>query len=131
MSTLLNTDKKYNEWITGISEDFRRSQLKAATSVNSEMLKFYWNLGREITEKKSQYQWGDKFFENLSQDLKTLLPGVKSFSPTNLRYMQRFYLLYPEADIILPQAEEEIVEQESNILPPSRGGNLYDTLGTS
>ena len=117
MSTLLNTDKKYNEWITGISEDFRRSQLKAATSVNSEMLKFYWNLGREITEKKSQYQWGDKFFENLSQDLKTLLPGVKSFSPTNLRYMQRFYLLYPEADIILPQAEEEIVEQESNILP--------------
>ena len=117
MSTLLNTDKKYNEWITGISEDFRRSQLKATTSVNSEMLKFYWNLGREITEKKSQYQWGDKFFENLSQDLKTLLPGVKSFSPTNLRYMQRFYLLYPEADIILPQAEEEIVEQESNILP--------------
>lgn len=70
MSPLLNIDKTYKEWLTGISEKFRRSQIKATTSVNSEMLKFYWDLGREITEKKSQYQWGNKFFENLSQDLK-------------------------------------------------------------
>ena len=117
MSTLLNIDKTYKEWLTGISDKFRRSQIKAATSVNSEMLKFYWDLGREITEKKSQYQWGDKFFENLSHDLKILLPQVKSFSPTNLRYMQRFYLLYPKADKILPQVEEEITEQESQIVP--------------
>ena len=117
MSTLLNIDKTYKEWLTGISDKFRRSQIKAATSVNSEMLKFYWDLGREITEKKSRYQWGDKFFENLSQDLKILLPQVKSFSPTNLRYMQRFYLLYPKADKILPQVEEEITEQESQIVP--------------
>lgn len=108
MSTLFNIDRLYTEWITEISEQFRLSQIKAATSVNSEMLKFYWNLGREITEKKSQYKWGDKFFENLSHDLRTLLPGVKSFSATNLRYMQRFYLLYPKVDKVFPQAGEEI-----------------------
>ncbi len=104
MRTLFNIDKSYTEWITGISEQFHRSQIKAATSVNSEMLKFYWNLGLEITEKKSQYHWGDKFFENLSHDLRVLIPGIKSFSATNLRYMHRFYLLYPKADIIIPQS---------------------------
>ncbi len=117
MSTLLNIDKSYTEWITGISEKFRSSQIKAATSVNSEMLKFYWNFGREITEKKSQYQWGDKFFENLSRDLRVLIPGIKSFSATNLRYMQRFYLLYPEDDTILPQHGEELTVQDELILP--------------
>lgn len=117
MSTLLNTNIPYKNWLIGISEKFRHSQIKAATSVNSEMLKFYWNLGREITEQKSQYHWGDKFFENLSHDLRTLLPGVKSFSPTNLRYMQRFYMLYPKADKILPQVEEEMTKQELQIVP--------------
>jgi len=117
MSTLLNIDKSYTEWITGISEKFRISQIKAATSVNSEMLKFYWNLGREITEKKSQYQWGDKFFENLSRDLRALIPGIKSFSATNLRYMQRFYVLYPETDTIPPQLGEEMVVYDKQIVP--------------
>ncbi len=117
MSTLLNIDKSYTEWITGISERFRCSQIKAATSVNSEMLKFYWNLGREITEKKSKYQWGDKFFENLSRDLRALIPGIKSFSATNLRYMQRFYLLYPKADTILPQVGGELPAQDEQIVP--------------
>ncbi len=112
MGTLFNIDRHYKEWLTGISEQFKHSQIKAATSVNSEMLKFYWNLGREITEKKSQFQWGDKFFDNLSHDLKVLLPGVKSFSSTNLRYMQRFYWLYPRIDVILPQVGEELVERE-------------------
>lgn len=125
MSTLLNIDKSYTEWVTGISEQFQRSQIKAATSVNSEMLRFYWNLGREITEKKSQYQWGDKFFENLSQDLRALIPGIKSFSATNLRYMQRFYLLYHKADIILPQVGEGLVATDRQKFLPQLGEEIF------
>ena len=53
MSNLLHTDKEYRRWITEISEEYKRSQIKAAKKVNSEMLKFYWNLGKEITEKRS------------------------------------------------------------------------------
>ena len=62
MSNLLHTDKEYNRWITKISDEYKRSQIKAATKVNSEMLKFYWSLGKEITEKRSEYNWGDHFF---------------------------------------------------------------------
>lgn len=108
MNSLINKDTAYTDWIKEISVNFRLSQIKASSAVNSEMLKFYWNLGREITEKKSQFSWGDNFFDNLSRDLRKQMPEVKSFSPTNLRYMQRFYLLYPKADTNLPQVGEEI-----------------------
>lgn len=39
--------KEYNEWINELSEKYRRSQIKASISVNSEMLRFYWELGKK------------------------------------------------------------------------------------
>jgi len=41
-------DREYREWIKNISSRFRQSQIKAATHVNEEMLRFYWTLGRDI-----------------------------------------------------------------------------------
>ena len=70
MSTLLNIDKTYKKWIIGISEKFHRSQIKAATSVNSEMLKFYWLLGKEIREKSESFGgYGTNFYQKISKDL--------------------------------------------------------------
>ena len=37
-----------------------------------------------------------------------LLPDVKSFSPTNLKYMRYFYEMYPDA-VICPQVEDELI----------------------
>ena len=34
-------DRDYKNWIKDISSRFRRSQIKAATHVNEEMLRFY------------------------------------------------------------------------------------------
>ena len=44
MSSLIKSDTKYKKWIQDISKRFRQSQLKAAVKVNSEMLRFYWEL---------------------------------------------------------------------------------------
>ena len=38
-----------------------------------------------------QYGYGSGFYKILSDDLKKVLPDVKSFSPTNLKYMRYFY----------------------------------------
>lgn len=43
----------------------------------------------------------------MSDDLKSILPDVKSFSPTNLKYMRYFYEMYPDA-VICPQDEDEL-----------------------
>lgn len=43
---------------------------------------------------KNEINAGNEFYSEVSRDLQELLPNVKSFSPTNLKYMQYFYELY-------------------------------------
>lgn len=104
MSQLIKIDQGYAEWIQGISIRFRNMQVKAATKVNREMLLFYWTLGRDIVELHADSKWGSKFYANLSKDLADVLPGTKSFSETNLKYMKYFYQLYSQ---ISPQVVDE------------------------
>ena len=60
------------------------------------MLKFYWELGRDIVGMDADNKYGSGFYKCLSNDLKEELPGVDGLSPSNLRYKKRFYLLYNE-----------------------------------
>lgn len=93
MSKLI-LDKNYTEWVADLSKRYRSSQIKAAVSVNEELLKFYWSLGRDIVERQAENKYGKGFFNMLSRDLKSALPEAKGFSPKNLYYIRRFYLLY-------------------------------------
>ncbi len=63
------------------------------------MIRFYWNLGKDMDLKKSEYDWGSHFYSRISEDLKKELPGIKSFSPRNLLYMHQFFRLFPDAGI--------------------------------
>ena len=97
MDNLTGVDKNYINWITEVSNRFKQSQIKAAVKVNDEMLRFYWQLGKDLHDKKREFSYGKGFYKTISSDLHRLLPEVKSFSETNLKYMQYFYELYPEA----------------------------------
>ena len=119
MSELIKINQDYNNWIKELSMRFRSMQIKAATRVNQEMLMFYWSLGKDIVEMKSESKWGSGFLRNLSQDLKDALPNQNGFSITNLGYMKRFYLTYLS---IYPQDGDEF---NSNELYPQAGGELF------
>lgn len=95
MSKLIKRDSEYKNWIIDISKRFRQCQIKASIKVNSEMLRFYWALGRDIVELSDKNCYGSDFYRTLSSDLKDIFPDVKSFSPTNLKYMRYFYEMYP------------------------------------
>ena len=90
----LNIDKEYLEWIGELSSRYRQSQIKAAVKVNGEMLRFYWSVGKDITERKYDNRYGSHFYENLSRDLSLALNKKKGFSPTSLKYTKYFYSLY-------------------------------------
>ncbi|MCF2620674.1 hypothetical protein I6E04_00020 [Collinsella tanakaei] len=64
---------------------------------------FCWQLGKDIAELHAESWWGSGFFETPSRDLKKEILNAKSFSPRNLRYMKRFYELFPVGPAILPQ----------------------------
>ena len=99
---LIKTDETYKTWIKEVTKRYQQSQIKAHFKVNEEMLRFYWSLGKDMDSIKESYPWGSNFYALISKDLTKELPDVKSFSPRNLRYMHKFYCLFPELDI-LPQ----------------------------
>jgi predicted nuclease of restriction endonuclease-like (RecB) superfamily len=104
-------DKDYLQWIKELSTRYRRSQVKASVKVNQVMLQFYWELGRDIVEKKAESRWGSGFMKNLSRDLKEVNPDATCFSETNLLYMKNFYRLYQPYLQIAPQVGEQITQQ--------------------
>jgi len=106
MEELIKFDEEYVSWIQDIGTRFKKSQIKAASSVNREMLLFYWGIGADIVEKKMAAGYGSNFYNILSNDLKRLLPDVKSFSPRNLRYMADFYEMYKDIDYLKQVASE-------------------------
>lgn len=101
-------DKEYKNWIKDLSSRYRRSQIKAALKVNDEMLRFYYDLGKDIVSMKAESKWGSGFMKNLSRDLKEQNPDATCFSPTNLLYMKNFYLLYQTYLEITPQLGEQL-----------------------
>ena len=102
MDEIILYDDEYKSWIKDISKRYKACQIKAAVSVNSEVIAFYWSLGRDIVQREAEKKYGSKFYATLSNDLKSLNPGVQGFASTNLRYMVKFYTLY--SDVNLPQA---------------------------
>lgn len=106
MSELIKIDTEYANWIKEISSRFKTSQIKAASKVNEEMLRFYWFVGKGIAEREEQNQYGSGFYGALSKDLSSSLPGIKSFSTTNLKYMKYFYEMYSNC----PQPGDDLKE---------------------
>lgn len=92
--TITIMDKDYTRWVKELSARYRKSQIKAALKVNSEMLHYYWELGRDIEELQAERRWGEGFIKSLSIDLQKEIPNAKCFSRTNLYYIKKFYLFY-------------------------------------
>ena len=122
MDKLVEVDAQYREWISEVSKRFHQSQIKAAVKVNDEMLRFYWQLGKELHDRKDKFSYGQSFYKTISRDLRRELPDVKSFSETNLRYMQKFAELYSEISN-LPQVGEDFRSEEIEPLFAIPGGH--------
>ena len=73
-----------------MSNRYRPAQIKAAIAVNTEMLRFYWELGRDIVSMQSENRYGSRLFQTLSRDLKGEIPEAKGLSSRNLQTMKNF-----------------------------------------
>lgn len=118
MSKLLKIDKEYTEWINKLSLRFRKSQIKAAVKVNSEMLHFYWSVGEDIVIHKADSKWGEGFYKGLSQDLQDIFPSVKGFSVRNLQYMKQMYEVFSKESVFTPQVVAHIKDTPKEEITP-------------
>lgn len=117
MSRPIKRDEAYTSWISELKERYQRSQIKASVAVNREMLMYYWSLGRDIVGMHVENRYGSAFYTTLSNDLQRALPNAKGFSPRNLRYMTRYYELFPTGHENLPQVADELRVGDSENLP--------------
>ena len=88
----------YRDWLRDLKQQIKTGQIKAALSVNSQMIMLYLGLSRKIAEKQENAQWGSGFIEQLSKDLREEFPEMTGFSATNLNYCKRFFKFYSHPD---------------------------------
>ncbi len=134
---MLIADPEYRVWVNELSQRYQQSQIRAAIGINSEQLRFYWSVGRDIINMHVEERWGQGVIKQLSADLTRTL-NRKGFSVTSLGYMKRFYQLYPVAQTNLPPLEGKkqsagpqslaaLYTPVLTNLPPS-GGEVQQTL---
>ena len=122
-------DKDYTQWVEDLSVRYRQSQIKAAVRVNRELLKYYWELGRDIEEMHVEERWGQSVIKNLSVDLQLKNPNSTGLSRTNIYYAKKFYLLYSQYLKVVPQVvgqlekskAQQAVKDSSEIVPQPVG----------
>src|SRR5579864_6235856 len=94
----LYSDTQYQDLLNEIKSRLKKSQLRAAISVNHELIQFYWEVGKLIIERQEKSKWGDRLFEMLADDLRRSFPNTEGFSKTNLKNMRLFAKHYPESE---------------------------------
>lgn len=99
-SPLFPDEKKYSALLDGLKSRIRQAQVRAALSVNQEMILLYWQMGHEILNRESTEGWGSKVIDRLAQDLKRSFPTMRGFSSRNLKYMRAFAEAYPDSQIV-------------------------------
>lgn len=78
---------EYFFWIGDLKKRYRATQIKAAISVNTALLEFYWSLGKDINEKYPGKKRNAHFFAELSADLKIAIPESNGLSERNLQHI--------------------------------------------
>jgi predicted nuclease of restriction endonuclease-like (RecB) superfamily len=114
--------ENYDDFLRDLKERIRSAQVRAALSVNRELVLLYWQLGRDILTRQRQQGWGAKVITKLSKDLRQAFPEMKGFSRTNLLYMRAFAEAYPDEQIV--QAVLGQITWYHNIALQTLQGNL-------
>jgi predicted nuclease of restriction endonuclease-like (RecB) superfamily len=103
MTTNIFKTDDYKRFIQEIKQRIQSAQIKAAVSVNRELLRLYWDLAERMVAKQKETAWGDGFILQMSKDLQTEFPDMKGFSASNLKYMRQWYLYFEKSQQIVGQ----------------------------
>ena len=101
---LINNENEINDIFDNIKELVISSRNRVYTTVNTEMLNLYWNIGKaimEIQQGDERASYGETVLEKLSQKLTTEFG--KGFSKRNLERMRKFYIYFPIATTVSTQ----------------------------
>jgi len=106
----------YGPLLAELKSRVRAAQVRAALSVNRELIALYWDIGRVILQRQQTEGWGAKVVARLAADLRTEFPEMKGFSRPNLLFMRAFAAAWSETPIVL-QPVRQLSEAGENLRP--------------
>jgi predicted nuclease of restriction endonuclease-like (RecB) superfamily len=109
----------YDTFLQELKDRIRSAQVRAALSVNRELVVLYWSIGRDILSRQENEGWGAKVIDRLSDDLTKAFPDMRGFRARNLKYMRAFAEAYPDKEFV-----QQVVAQ----LPWGHQVRILDTL---
>ena len=92
-----------------------QGQYAAAKGTNRIQLATYFAIGKYISLNSRQGFWGKGAIEAISEQLRRELPGLRGYSPSNMKNMRLFYEKWSVLDCKSPIAIGESYEQNSTI----------------
>ncbi len=116
------TPAGYAELLAELKARVRATQFQAARAANTEVLRLYWSIGRDILDRQHTAGWGGKVVTRLATDLQREFPDQKGWSRSNLLYMRRAAEVWP--------TEPEFVQRPVGRLPWGHVATLLDRLDT-
>jgi predicted nuclease of restriction endonuclease-like (RecB) superfamily len=99
----LDIHNSYADWLKEVKERIKKARVQVALAANHELISFYWDLGKMISETQTAY--GTGFLEQLSKDLHKEFPDMKGFSYRNLAMCRQFYQFYSIQNLQQPVAD--------------------------
>jgi hypothetical protein len=80
MSQDLTTTETYRELISSLKSRIQAAQIRAAATVNSQLIDLYWDIGRLIAQRQDASGWGDEIIAQIAQDLSRAFRTMKGVS---------------------------------------------------
>ena len=99
---------EYRSLIADLKNRIQAAQIKAAVTVNTQLIALYWDIGKQIAERQQASGWGDTVIEQIAKDLSREFQNMKGFSRANLYRMMRFYAFYASQEEFVAQAVRQI-----------------------
>ena len=93
----------YAHLLKEIKARIQQSRTRAIFSVNAELIRLYWDIGRMIDDRQQQEGWGAAVIPRLARELHNELPEEKGYSERNIKRMLAFYRAYRDPAAIVPQ----------------------------
>ena len=92
--------KGFTTQFSEVVKMIHQARYDAIKSVNTELVKLYWNIGEYISKKLSSAEWGDAVVDHLADYIQMKHPELRGFTRRGLYRMLQFYDTYHQKEFV-------------------------------
>ena len=90
-------EENFKNVINNIKNEINTTRIKVAIEANKNLVGLYYKVGKILNDN---FEYGNKFIDEVSRELKLEFPNIAGFSVRNLKYMKKFYLEYKDNELV-------------------------------